>query len=213
MNPILFLIGDSISVQYSPFLREFLEPEWECRLPSGREEALANLDIAVGANGGDSHRLLSLVREIVKSEAPAGSIFAFNCGLHDIRRDRETKALQVPLEDYTNNLRSMADLLKDSAWQPVWITTTPVDDHTHNVANYFTTLRFREDEQTYRRASISLMEEHGIPVCDFGSFTARLGLEAFCDHVHYHPDVQRLQATFLAGWLQSHRRHLDLVPC
>ncbi len=204
MSPTLYLIGDSIAVHYGPYLRTFLEPSWQCRLPPGRDEALQNLDHPTGANGGDSRRLLQLITSITAEETSSCGWLAFNCGLHDIRRSHKDSEAQVPLAEYRENLDSMTARLLASPWKPIWITTTPVDDSIHNDLHPVDFQRFHQDELAYREAALTLMQSKDIAICDLGAFTAGFGQEAYCDHVHYRADFRRLQAAYLAGWLQGH---------
>jgi hypothetical protein len=45
------------------------------------------------------------------------------------------------------------------------------------------------------------MSAVGIPIIDLHTFTRNLGLDLYCDHVHFHEAVRAQQAAFLAGWL------------
>lgn len=49
------------------------------------------------------------------------------------------------------------------------------------------------------------MADAGVPTVDLHTFTADLGPDLFCDHVHFTEPVRRLQAAFIAGWLVSGR--------
>lgn len=50
----LYVIGDSISIQYGPYLEADFRGVMGYPRKEGEEEALLNLDIPQGANGGDS---------------------------------------------------------------------------------------------------------------------------------------------------------------
>ena len=52
--PTCYVIGDSISIQYGPYLESALGASWQYDRKSGDAEARKNLDIPIGANGGDS---------------------------------------------------------------------------------------------------------------------------------------------------------------
>ena len=65
-KPSIFVIGDSISIQYGPYLQKALAPWCGYARKSGEEAALKNLDNPMGANGGDSSMVHDYVAEIVK---------------------------------------------------------------------------------------------------------------------------------------------------
>ncbi|MBN1864300.1 MAG: hypothetical protein JW808_05315, partial [Victivallales bacterium] len=68
----VYVIGDSISIQYGPYLREYLRGFMEYARKEGEAEALLNMDKPLGANGGDS----SMVLSFLKAKAAAGGIDA-----------------------------------------------------------------------------------------------------------------------------------------
>ena len=47
------------------------------------------------------------------------------------------------------------------------------------------------------------MAAAGIPAIDLHGFTASIGPELYCDHVHFHEPVREKQAAFIAGWLMA----------
>src|SRR5271169_4796096 len=96
----VYVLGDSISIQYGPYLEKYLSGIMDYARKEGVEEALLNLDKPQGANGGDS----ALVLSFLQARAAAGGIDAdvllLNCGLHDLRTDPVTSAKQAPLNQY-----------------------------------------------------------------------------------------------------------------
>ena len=92
----IYVLGDSISIGYGPFLESYLKGMIEYSRKQGEEEALLNLDNPQGANGGDS----SMVLSFLKSKAEAGGIDAdlllLNCGLHDIKTDPNVQERPSP---------------------------------------------------------------------------------------------------------------------
>ncbi len=203
----IYVIGDSISIQYGPYLARFLKGIAEYARKEGEEEALLNLDKPVGANGGDS----SMVRAFLEAKARAGGIDAdlllVNCGLHDIKTDPATGVRQVPLERYAENLRAIIRTVAamGSAAKPglrlVWIRTTPCNEAVHNARPGIAFHRFAADCDAYNRAADEVMAASGVPVIDLHSFTLALGPELYCDHVHFVEPVREKQAAFIAGWV------------
>ena len=66
--------------------------------------------------------------------------------------------------------------------------------------NYFH--RYNSDLQKYNQVMLSLGRQHNIDVIDLYNFTLSLGVnELYKDHVHFHEDIRRLQAAYIAGHL------------
>jgi len=84
--PRLLLIGDSISVHYAPYLEDCLRGRFTLLNREGAAAALADLDVPLGANWGDSSRILERLRSTGLLEAARADLALVNCGLHDIKR-------------------------------------------------------------------------------------------------------------------------------
>lgn len=192
----LFLLGDSISIHYGPFLRNYLEGLCTIRGKEGEREALNNLDIPVGGNGGDSRMVLEYL--LRRPSAMDCDIFLFNCGLHDIKGDLQTGLLQVPIEQYQANLETICGLLERHPLGAAFILSTPVDDFLHAKRNR-SFGRKNADLVRYNAAADKIMEAHRVPCIDLYRFTQSLGNGVFQDHVHFIPEVRRLQAAYIAG--------------
>lgn len=199
--PAVYWIGDSISIQYHETLSALCRGGYRYRRKTGLELAAQNLDAAQGANGGDSGRVLAHVRELLEAECLPEEFVVVNCGLHDIKRDRASGALQVPPEAYRNHLREIAFLMAAAGKTLVWIRTTPVDEQQHaRHSRGFD--RLEKDLAGYNAIADEVMKTAGVAVLDLCGFTERLPGPLYCDHVHFHPWVRRAQAGFL-------RRELD----
>jgi lysophospholipase L1-like esterase len=199
-NPSVFVIGDSISIQYGPFLEAMLEGRFDFARKSGEEEALRDLDIPRGANGGDSDRVLAYLRALQAEGRWRPDLLLLNCGLHDIKTDRATGRKQVPVERYRENLSAIVDVLGEIGVPLVWVRTTPVDDETHR-AEEKAFDRFSADVDTYNRAADEIMADAGAAITDLHALTTSLGPlpEVLRDHAHFHEWVCRVQAAYLAG--------------
>ena len=196
----VYVIGDSISIHYGPFLQQALAGVMDYARKEGDDEARLNLDVPMGANGGDSDRVLAFVKAAAGAGGFHADILAVNCGLHDIKRDPATRALQVPLDRYEANLRELVRVAATMPLRLVWIRTTPCDESIHNARNA-AFHRFAADCGAYNAAADRIMAEAGVPMADLFTFTANLGPDLFCDHVHFTVPVRERQAAFLAGWL------------
>ncbi len=102
----IHVLGDSISLQYGPYLQQYLAGVMDYARKEGETEALLNLDNPQGANGGDSAMVLSFVKALAAAGGIDADLLLVNCGLHDIKRNRETGQAQVAIADYESNLRA-----------------------------------------------------------------------------------------------------------
>ena len=203
--PKIFIIGDSISIQYGPNLEKLSPGKFEYARKTGSEEALKNLDIPVGANGGDSSRVLEYIQALVRAEFQADLVL-LNCGLHDLKL--EIDKLQVPTELYEANLKAIASLLNEKKIKTAWIKTTPVNDKIHAEEKPF--LRRMQEVDTYNKIADKVMSEAGFDLIDLYTFTLNLGgglttdgihPDLTYDGVHFDVPTQEKQAAFIAGWL------------
>ncbi len=203
----LFVVGDSISIQYGPYLKRMVEHRFRYDRKRGEQEALADLDNPVGANGGDSRMVL----EYLEQERDKGmrcDVLLINCGLHDIKTDPASGEQQVPLHTYRDNLAQIARVARQVSDLLIWIRTTDAVDHIHNAR----TAAFRRSHShvlAYNEAADAVMQDAEVPVIDLYTFTRVFGDEAYCDHVHFTDHVRNLQAAYIAGCLAGMRFNED----
>lgn len=196
----VFVIGDSISIQYGPFLNDMLAGRFGYDRKSGEQEALLNLDMPLGANGGDSSRVLEYLA-FEQNRGVRYDILLINCGLHDLRTSPVDGSKQVPLDSYRSNLQQIAKLALDMANEVIWLRTTDAVAEIHNVNMEFH--RFEEDVIQYNQVADQIFESFGVSRIDLYEFTRRFGHDAFCDHVHFTEEVRRLQAAYITGYLEA----------
>lgn len=159
--PRVLLIGDSISIGYTPAVREMLA-------------GVANVH-RIPDNGGPTRRGLAQL------DAWLGTgrwdVIHFNFGLHDLKRD-DSDHVQVPIAEYEQNLRVLIARLRATKAKLVFATTTPVPGRTSN--------RRQEDVVAYNAVALRLMHEAGIPVDDLHAFALpRLAAIQRPANVHY----------------------------
>lgn len=229
------VIGDSISLHYGPYLEEYLpdgliyarklaEPELEARQFSAggaleystvatqdagsRSRLLDYPEGPFGENAGDSGMVLAYLQAGSPAVA-AADIVLLNCGLHDLKMSRATGLRQVEPDVYREHLEGIVALLAAAAKSLLWVTTTPVDDATHE--HHGATLTFRRsqlDVERYNQVAADVMRGAGVPLIDLHDYTMDLaaggvGLAAlYVDHVHFTPTVRAAQARFLAERLR-----------
>lgn len=204
--PSIFLIGDSISIQYGPHLEEYLAGSVTFERKSDDGQAHKNLDVPVGANGGDSRMVLAYLKQKSREPGFSPDHLVLNCGLHDIKHDPKTGIIQVTEKEYRDNLLGIIELMKLKNIAMIWIRTTPVVDSIHNTKSK-SIRRYAADVATYNAIADEIFTKNNIPMIDLFGFTQKLGKEQFIDHVHYNENTRALQAAFLAGAIQSYVRN------
>lgn len=198
----VFIIGDSISVHYGQYLKKYMNGIIEYERKDGSEEALKNLDIPQGANGGDSSRVLEYLKARADKDPINADYLILNCGLHDIKTDSITGEKQIPMAKYADNLKEIIGVAQKSGLKVIWIRTTPADEAVHNAIQH-DFKRFKADCIAYNDAADKIMVDDGIPSIDLYTFTNNLGNDVYCDHVHFHEHVREKQAAFIAGYLNA----------
>ncbi len=199
--PKLFVVGDSISIQYGPYLEHYLAGRYHYSRKQGTELALQNLDVAQGANGGDSGHMLAFLQAMQAGGGIPADVLLLNCGLHDIKTDPATGAKQVTADQYEANLRAIIPLASAMGLKVVWVRTTPVVDNVHNTRPNMEFHRHAADGEAYNAIADGVMCENKVPSIDLYTFTRNLGPDVYCDHVHFHEHVREKQAAYLPGWL------------
>ena len=197
MERHLFVLGDSISMHYGPFLETFVAGQFTCIRKGEKNAEPGDLNLGNDINGGDS----TLVLEYLNARVARGfkpDLLLLNCGLHDIKTDPARGAKRVLIGQYEKNLREISRILQTSDIPVVWIRTTHVDETLHNrLIDAF--WRYDHDVVLYNAVADAVFS--GTPIIDLYGFTKALGGNPFCDHVHFTEEVRRLQAAFIAGHL------------
>lgn len=121
--PRVLILGDSISIGYTPFVKERL---------AGRADV-----VRPDENCGPTTHGLAKLDEWLGSGP--WSVVHFNFGLHDLKYvdaqgDRvppEQGTVQVPLDVYERNLKELVSRLRATGAKLIWCTTTPVPPGAH----------------------------------------------------------------------------------
>jgi hypothetical protein len=191
-------------------LERLLAPRFRVRRRHGTDTALVDLNLAVGANGGDSDRVVEYLSYASEHKEIGYPDYLFvNCGLHDIRVAADAALPQVDENRYRANLEQICVLGRRLAGHLIWVTSTPVDDTVHNDrASGF--CRYQHDGARYDRVAREVMAANQISIADLRACTtAILGAigvsAAYVDHVHFAQAVQSQQAAYLAGWIHAYQ--------
>jgi hypothetical protein len=200
--PRVFVIGDSISVQYGPYLERYLARQFVYARKTCAEPGLHGLDVPQDANAGDSSQVLLYLRTMQQAGGIKADLLLLNCGLHDLRTNPVSGAKQVPLAQYVDNLGEIVLLVQAMGREPVWMRTTPCDEKVHNTRDVGFH-RYAADCRAYNEAADRVMADAGVESIDLYNFTLNQGPDLYCDHVHFHEHIREKQAAYIAGWLEA----------
>ncbi len=175
--PNVLILGDSISIGYTPLVREGLRGRANVLRPSANcgdtRAGLANLEKWLGATRWD--------------------LIHFNWGLHDLcyrhpdskvqgNRDKMKGTLSVALADYELNLDALVLRLKKTGAKLIWASTTVVPAEEAG--------RIAGDEVKYNAAAARVMKKHGITINDLHAPTRAFPSDLFSGpgNVHFKPE-------------------------
>lgn len=170
----ILIIGDSISIGYTPFVKQQLADVADVEHNKGNAEH-------TGTG-------LKRIREWLGDEH--WDIIQFNWGLWDLayrhpdskvqgKRDKVKGTLTHTPEQYRNNLRVLVQILKETNAKLIFVSTTYVPPKEAG--------RFMKDPEIYNKVAKEVMQENSIPVNDIflksKSIHKRFGSGE--DDVHY----------------------------
>jgi acyl-CoA thioesterase-1 len=169
--PRVLLIGDSISMGYTLPLRALLKGK--ANLQHATENCLSSRNIAAKIDQYLGDR--------------SWDVIVFNCGIHDLTyRDAERNFLfpekggkiDVPLDQYRENLEKIVTRLEKSEATLIWCTTSPVGEHVGH--------RLPADVAKYNAAAKTVLETHKIQIADpYRRSTSLDQPELTVDGVHF----------------------------
>src|SRR5690606_17307463 len=161
----LFVVGDSISIQYGVYLARYLQGEVE--YDRKRDNGGSPDDrVPDTQNGGDSGMVLAYLKTKLQDPGFKPDVLMLNCGLHDIRKNIRSQQHQVPIQEYENNLKAILKLVQDRGIRLIWVRTTEVIDSLHNAKEDLDFTRHASDIQTYNKVADKIFRKAGVPVID-----------------------------------------------
>ncbi len=191
--PKALLIGDSISIGYTPHVIAALKGKVDVKHHKGNAQhtgtGLKMLDRWVGQTDWD--------------------VIHFNWGLWDLcyrhpesknqgRRDKVRGTLTMSLEAYEKNLEQLVVRLKKTKARLIWAHTTTVPKGEAG--------RKLGDDDKYNAAAARVMKKHGVEINDLNALTDSFGPELFVKpgDVHYKSEgSKRLGEAVAARILQA----------
>lgn len=187
--PRVLILGDSISIGYTPDVIRLLEGKAAVSRPKANcgstQTGLANLEKWLGDQRWD--------------------VIHFNWGLHDLcyrhpeskvqgNRDKVKGTQAVPPDQYEKNLETLIERLRRTGARLVFASTTVVPEGEAG--------RFTGDEVKYNAIAERVMKRHGITVNDLHAVSRAFGPELFKGpgDVHFTPEgYARLAARVAAA--------------
>ena len=164
-NAHVLILGDSISIGYTPFVTELMKDEAKVVRPTnanggaencaGTTKGVPNIDRWLALDGGN------------------WDVIHFNFGLHDIKHVQPESGQnsndpnhphQASPEKYEEQLRAIVEKLKATGAKLIYATTTPVPDG--GVRPY----RLPSDVEKYNEIAVRIMKENDIAVNDLYAF-------------------------------------------
>ena len=137
----IVLVGDSIRMGYEETVCAQLEGWADVWGPE--------------QNGGTSENVLAHLDEWVITRPP--DVLHINCGLHDLKKEFGQDVAAVPLNAYTDNLRTIMTRVKaETDAIVVWALTTPVNQEWHHKNKGFD--RFEADVAAYNAAAAEIAQ-------------------------------------------------------
>lgn len=191
--PRVVLIGDSIRLGYAPVVAKKLEGK--------------AVIVQSKANGGDSANVLARLTEWAVKEKP--DVVHFNCGIHDIKKDKKTGQFQVPPKQYEANLRKIVEILrKETKATVIFATTTPIlDDRAAKKRMNASYELLDASTVEYNRIAVRVMKELNVPVNDLraacGEGEAR-GKLLSDDGVHFTTEGRTRLGNSVAEFVAGH---------
>lgn len=192
-KPRILIIGDSISIGYTPFVEAYFADRAEVVHNPGNAEhsgtGLKNIQAWVGEGEWD--------------------IIQFNWGLWDLcyrhpdskvqgNRDKVNGTLTFTVEDYAANLDAIVSILKARTnAKLIFLTTSYVPEAEAG--------RFQEDALRYNEAAVKIMEQHGVLVHDIYEASRAIHQQhrKGNDDVHYQPEGYEKLGDLVAQFLEQ----------
>lgn len=195
--PQVLIIGDSISLGYTPVLQGLLYGEADISRPPNSGGGWINCE---GTKRGV---------ELIDDWLALGNfdVIHFNFGLHDLKHvhpdtgrnsTNASHPQQSDLVVYQSNLRAIVAKLKATDAKLIFATTTPYPDKPGGP------LRRADQPRKYNEVALTVMKENHIAVNDLYSFTyPRMGELLLPENVHFRPSANIELALLVSKHIKS----------
>ncbi len=159
--PNILIIGDSISIGYTPTVKNLLAGQ-------------ANVFHNPGNSQGTTHGIANIESWVQPHEGKPWAVIHVNFGLHDLKRvdaatkknsNKESDPHQADVATYTTQLTKIFETLATTKAKLIFATTTP---YPSGVKPF----RDPEDAARYNQAALSVVGKFNITVNDLNAFIA-----------------------------------------
>jgi len=186
-HKLLYVIGDSISLGYCPYLIGRLQEAYVVLHAPGNSSSSANI--------------VNNLEDWLAGYEP--DVVLFNCGLHDIKlQSGQTATLP---DQYEANLQDIIDGLTGLSCSPriVWCSTTPVIDERHQAVKSFG--RRNQGVVAYNQIADEVMTAAGIETIDLYEAVVNNDPAALlaADGVHFTEQGYQILAQAITDYLTA----------
>ena len=183
----VLIIGDSISIGYTPFIKTALSPNVEVAHNPG--------------NGGSTLRGMESMDKWLDNRD--WDVVVFNFGLHDmVHKDSSGKydvvngTIAVPLKEYRKNLEAIADKLNETTAKVIFVTTTMVPEGASG--------RKTASVPAYNELALKVMKKKNIQVVDLYQPSLEIHpLNSKPKDVHYTPKGYEQLASIVVAAIRN----------
>lgn len=198
-KPKILIIGDSISIGYTPFVKEYFTDKAEVFHNPGNAQhtgtGLKNIEEWIGKEDWD--------------------IIQFNWGLWDLcyrhpdsniqgKKDKINGEITFGIDDYSSNLDSLVQMIKQNTdAKLIFVTTTFVPEDEAG--------RYKEDAIRYNEAAKQVMNDHNVAVNDI--FETSMAIHNLYGKgnkdVHYTTEGYKALAELITKFLEEEIENLN----
>lgn len=189
--PNVLILGDSISIGYTPHVKEILEPVANIVRPEencqGTTHGVRNIDKWLGDTKWD--------------------VIHFNFGLHNLKHvdpvtrknsNDPTHPQQADVKQYAKNLKVITKKIKATGAKVVFATTTPFPDNTTGP------LRKADQAAEYNKAALKIMKRNDVVIDDLYNFALpQMAAIQIPNNVHFTKEGSLVLAKKVAESIRS----------
>jgi len=163
-KPRVLILGDSISIGYTPVVQKLLADEMTVLRPMAANGKAENCS--------DTKSGVLNIDRWLQIDGGKWNVIHFNWGLHDVKHmkadgkvsDQASDPVNNTVEVYERNLREIVGKLKATGAKLIFATTTPCPEEPMKV------FRSNADVIRYNEAALRIMKELGVQVNDLYTF-------------------------------------------
>ena len=194
--PKVLILGDSISIGYTPYVQSILKGRAEVSRPLNKKGGAENCQ-------GTTRGLSELDRWLGDTK---WDVIHFNFGLHDLKHVDDSgknstdpnDPQQADAKTYGKNLSKITKRLVETEARLIFATTTPYPDKTTGV------LRRADQPEIYNAIALKIMNKHKIEINDLYAFVKPRMKELMRPaNVHFTPEGSKILAKEVVSHIEK----------